>query len=116
MANLEAEDASARSAAEVVTPPRRSPGSTTSLPCGWRTDTRLDRPNDFDDSLAIVDERFHPITHAYLRRRLCRRSIHEDVAALAQPGRERASLHEADCAQPAIDTRRIGGEGIGHAF
>ena len=79
-------------------------------------DTRLDRPHDLDDALAIGDERLHPIARANLRRRLRRRSIHEDVAALAQPGRKRAGLHEAHRAQPAIDTRLVGGEGIGHAF
>ncbi len=47
-------------------------------------DTRLDRPHDLDDALAIGDERFNPIARTYLRRRLRRRSIHEDVAALAQ--------------------------------
>jgi hypothetical protein len=80
------------------------------------TDTRLDRPDDFDDALAIGDERFNPIARTYLRRRLRRRSIHEDVSTVAQPGRKRAGPHEAHRTQPAIHTRRIGGEGIGHAF
>ena len=78
-------------------------------------DTRLDRPHDLDDAPAIGDERLHPIARANLRRRLRRRSIHVDVAALAQPGRERAGLHEAHGAQPAIDTRLDGGRGISHA-
>ena len=77
-------------------------------------DTRLDRPHDLDDSLAIGDERLHPITRANLRRWLRRRSVDEDVAALAQLGRERAGLHEAHRAQPAIDPRLVGSEGIGH--
>ena len=78
-------------------------------------DTRLDRPQDLDDALAIGDERLDPITRSNLRRRLRRRSIHEDVATVAQPGRERAGLHEAHRAQPAIDPRLVGGEGISHA-
>jgi len=78
-------------------------------------DTRLDRPCDLDDPLAIGDERLDPIARANLRRRLRRRSIHEDVAALAQPGRQRAGLDEAHRAQPAIDTRLVGSERIGHA-
>ena len=39
-----------------------------------------------------------------------------DVAALAQPCRERASLHEAHRAQPAVDARLVGGGGISHAI
>ena len=58
-------------------------------------DARLDRPQDLDDALAIRDEGLHPIAGTNLRRWLCRRSVHQDVAALAQPGRERACLHEA---------------------
>ncbi len=81
-----------------------------------RPDTRIDRPHDLDDALTIGDERLDPITRSHLRRRLCRRSIHEDVATVAQPGRERAGLHEAHRAQPAIDTRLVGSEGISHAF
>ena len=79
-------------------------------------DTRLDRPDDFDDALAIGDERFNPIARTYLRRRLRRRSIHEDVAAVAQPGRKRAGLHKAHRAQPAIDTCLVGSTGISHAL
>jgi hypothetical protein len=77
--------------------------------------TRLDRERDLDDALAIGDERLHPITCTNLRRRLRRRSIHEDVAAVAQPGRERAGLHETHGAQPAIDTRLVSSEGLRHA-
>src|SRR4051794_12805627 len=85
--------------------------------CGHcRADPRLDRPHDLDDPLPIRDERLHAITGANLRRRLRRESIHDDVAALAQPRRERPGLDEADRAQPAIDTGRVGGGGIGHAF
>ena len=80
------------------------------------SDTRLDRLQDLDDALAIGDERLHPITCTYLRRRLRRRSIHENVAALAQPCREGARLHEAHSAQPAIDTDLVDGGVIGHAF
>ncbi len=79
-------------------------------------DTRLDRPQDLDDALTIGDEGLYPITSSYLRRRLCRRSIHEDVATVTQPGRERAGLHEAHRAQPAIDARLVGGEGLSHKF
>ena len=79
------------------------------------TDTRLDRPHDLDDALAIGDERLHSIASSDLRRRLCRRSVHEDVTTVAQPGRERAGLHEAHRAQPAIDSRLVGGERISHA-
>ena len=78
-------------------------------------DTRLDRPHDLDDSLAISDARLNPIARANLRRRLRRRSIHDDVAAFAQPGRKRASLHEAHRAQPAIDPCLVGSAGISHA-
>jgi hypothetical protein len=78
-------------------------------------DARLDRPQDLDDALAIGDERLHPVTRSYLRRRLCRQSIHKDVATVAQPGRERAGLHEAHRAQPTINTRLVGGEGSSHA-
>ena len=46
-------------------------------------DTRLDRPHDLDDALAIGDERLNPIARTYLRRRLRRRTVHEDVAGLA---------------------------------
>ena len=69
---------------------------------------------DLDAALAICDERLDPIPGADFRRRLCRRSIHQDVAAVAQPGRERAGLDEAHRAQPAIDTRVIGCDGISH--
>ncbi len=78
--------------------------------------TRLDRPHDLDDALATRDESLHPIAWANLRRRLRRRSVHEDVGALAQPRRQRAGLHKAHRAQPAIDTRLVGSEGISHAF
>jgi hypothetical protein len=78
-------------------------------------DTRLDRSRDLDDALAIADERLHPITDSDLRRGLCRRSIDEDVATVAQPGRERPGLHEAHRAQPAIDTRLVSGDGSSHA-
>ena len=64
---------------------------------------------------AIGDERLDPITRSHLRRRLRRRSIHEDVAAVAQPRRERTGLHEAHRAQPTIDTRLFGCEGSRHA-
>jgi hypothetical protein len=37
------------------------------------------------------------------------------VATVAQPARERASLHEAHSAQPAINTRLAGGGGSSHA-
>jgi hypothetical protein len=37
------------------------------------------------------------------------------VAALAQPGREWAGFHEAHRAQPAIDARGVGSDGISHA-
>ena len=77
--------------------------------------TRLDRQHDLDAAPAIGDERLDPIARANLRRRLCPRSIHKDVAALAQPGRERAGLHEAHRAQPAIDARVGGGDGICHS-
>ena len=80
------------------------------------TDTRLDRPDDFDDAPAIGDERFNPIARTYLRRRLRGRSIHEDVAAAAQPRRKRAGLHKAHRAQPAIDTCLVGSTGISHAL
>ena len=78
-------------------------------------DTRLDRSRHPDDALAIGDERLHPIARANLSRRLCRQSIHVDVAALAQPGRQRAGLDEAHRAQPSIDPRLIGSAGISHA-
>ncbi len=83
--------------------------------CDGGPDTRLDRPDDLDDALSIGNQRVDPITRSHLCRRLCRRSVHEDVAAVAQPGRERAGLHEAHRAQPAIDARLVGGERISHA-
>ena len=73
-------------------------------------DPRLDRPHDLDDPLAVRDERLHPIARPDLRRRLRRRSVHKDVAALARPRRQRASLHEAHSAQPAIDARLVDAE------
>ena len=79
-------------------------------------DARLDRQGDLDDALAMCYERLNPIARANLRRRLGRRSIHADVAAVAQPDRKRAGLHEAHRAQPAIDTSLVGDEGISHAF
>jgi hypothetical protein len=36
------------------------------------------------------------------------------VATVAQPGRKRAGLHETHRAQPAIDTRLVGGGGSSH--
>ena len=78
-------------------------------------DTRFDRLDDLDDALTIGDQRVNPITCTYLRRRLCRRSIHEDVATVAQLGRERAGLHETHRTQPAIDTRLVGCAGSSHA-
>ena len=83
---------------------------------GGGSDPRLDRPHDLDDALAIGDEGLHPIAGANLRRRLRRRPVHEDVAALAQPRRERAGLHEAHRAQPAVDARLVGGAVFGHAL
>lgn len=79
-------------------------------------DTRLDRPRDFDDALAAGDGRLHPIARTNLGRRLRRRSVHDDVAALAQQCRSRAGLHEAHRAQPSIDTRLVGSAGIRHAY
>ena len=79
-------------------------------------DTGLDRTHDLDDTRSIRDERLHPIACANPRRRLCRHSVHEDVAALAQPRRQRAGLHEAHRAQPAIDACLVGGAGISHAL
>src|SRR6187549_4308755 len=58
-------------------------------------DARLDWQHDLDDALALGDERLHPIARPNLRRRLRRRSIHDDMAGLAQPCRERTGLHEA---------------------
>ena len=83
---------------------------------GGSSDPRLDRPRDLDDALAICDEGLHPIACANLGRRLCRRPVHEDVAALAQPRRERAGFHEAHRAQPAVDARLVGGAAISHAI
>jgi hypothetical protein len=80
------------------------------------SDTRLDRPDDLDDARAVGDAGIHPIAGPDLRRRLRRHPVHEDVAALAQPGRERACLHEAHRAQPAVDARLVDSAGIGHAF
>ncbi len=81
-----------------------------------RADTRLDWQYDLDDALASGDERLDPIAGANLRRRLCRGSIHEDVAAVAQPARLQAGLREAHRAQPAIDTRPVSSGAISHAF
>jgi hypothetical protein len=83
---------------------------------GGGPDPRLDRPNDLDDALAIRDEGLHPIARANLGRRLRRQPVHEDVTALAQLRRERAGLHEAHRAQPAVDARLVGGGGISHAI
>ena len=81
----------------------------------WGPDPRFDRPHDLDDALAIRDVGFYPITCANLGRRLRRRTVHEDMAALAQLRRERAGLHETYGAQPAVDARLVGGAGISHA-
>jgi hypothetical protein len=79
-------------------------------------DTGLDRPHDLDDALAVGDEGLHPIACADLRRRLRRRSIHEDVAAVAQSRPKRAGLHETHRAQPAVDARLVGSGGTSHAI
>jgi hypothetical protein len=83
---------------------------------GRGPDPRFDWPHDLDDTLAIRNAGLHPITCANLGRRLRRRSVHEDVAALAQPRRERASLHQAHRAKPAIDSRLVRSAGIRHGI
>jgi hypothetical protein len=80
------------------------------------SDTRFDRPGDLDDALAIGDACLDPVACANPGRRLRRRAVHEDVATLAQTGRKRASLDEADCAKPAIDARLVWTGGISHEF
>lgn len=81
-----------------------------------RSDTRFDRPNDLDDPVAIGDARVDPVARADLGRRFRRRSVHADVAALAQLRRKRAGLHEAHSAEPAIDSRLACSAGVSHAF
>jgi len=86
--------------------------------CDKGSDTRLDGPHDpRRRALRSAMRASTPIACANLRRRLGRRSIHEDVAALAQSRARRAGLHEAHRAQPAIDARlvdRVGSSAFQH--
>jgi hypothetical protein len=79
------------------------------------SDTRLDRPDDLDDALAVGDACLDPIACPNLGRRLRGRSVDQDVAALAQLRRERPGLHQAHRAQPAIDSRFVRSTEVSHA-
>jgi len=83
--------------------------------CGdGRTNPRLDRPDDLDDSLPAGDKGVDPVTRANLARRLCADAVDADVPAVAQLGRDGTCLDEARGAQPAIDPGLIGRRAITH--